>query len=210
MSHQANQNLLVIDLETTGANPIRHDVVAVGLVPFDEPQHATVVYVRPPNPRWTSYAQANFQKFADVWQDSALPPSQACAEIERWIATEYSGGTVTPIAHNVGFDVGFLRKLAFLAGKDEVDYVSRRAVDTHTLLYTLYARGDLPRAALSSDGAFAHFGIKIAERHRHTALGDALATRELAIRLFQALGMPTIMDREQPGEAAGRQMNCTR
>lgn len=72
--------------------------------------------------------------------------------------------------------MAFLRELAFLAGKDEVDYVSRRAVDTHTLLYTLYARGDLPRAALRSDGAFAHFGVKDAEQHRHTALGDALAT----------------------------------
>jgi DNA polymerase III epsilon subunit-like protein len=202
-----SQDLLVIDLETTGANPIRHDVLAVGLVPFFKPECATVVYVRPTNPIWSSYAQANFQKFADTWRSAALCPSRACAEIERWIAKQFSGNSVTPIAHNVGFDVGFLRKLAFLAGKDEIDYVSRRAIDTHTLLYILHARGDLPRSALSSDGAFAHFGIEVEEQHRHTALGDALATRELAIKLFEALSMPIMLLEEDAGGSGERRLS---
>lgn len=206
MSHQMSQNLLVIDLETTGANPIRHDVLAVGLVPFFNPERATVVYVRPPNPIWSSYAQANFQKFADTWQSAAVHPSRACAEIECWIAKEFSGNAVTPIAHNVGFDVGFLRKLAFLAGKDEIDHISRRAIDTHTLLYVLYAQGDLPRSALSSDGAFSHFGIEIEEEHRHTALGDALATRELAIKLFEALNLPILTLEEHAGGSDERKL----
>jgi hypothetical protein len=99
-----------------------------------------------------------------------LPPKEACAVIESWISNEFGGNTITPIGHNVGFDIGFLRKLAFLSDKDEIDLISRRAIDTHTMLYLLYARGDLPRSALSSDGAFAHFGIDIEVKSRHTAL----------------------------------------
>ena len=41
-------------------------------------------------------------------------------------------------------------------------------------------RGLVPDAALTSDGAFKHFGIRVDEPQRHTALGDAITTRELA------------------------------
>lgn len=195
--------LLVIDLETTGANPILHDVLAVGMVSLSDPSTKRVIYVRPDNPRWSPYAQANFQKFATVWQREAMPPATACAEIEHWLAQQFRGEMVTPVGHNVGFDVAFLRKLAFLAGKDEIDFISRRAVDTHTLLYLLYLRGMIPRVALSSDGAFAHFGIPVPLAERHTALGDALATRLLVMQVLDLLRATDDHERPVPRTARG-------
>jgi DNA polymerase III epsilon subunit-like protein len=200
MSNPTVNNLLVVDLETTGPNPIRHDVVAVGMVPFTDPQRATVYYVRPSAPQWSAYAQLHFQKYRRIWQKEALPPAEACAAIERWIEDEFGGHAVTPIGHNIGFDVGFLRKLAFLAGKDEIDLVSHRALDTHTMLWLLYMRGDLPESALTSDGAFGHFGIEIPEMHRHTAFADVLATRELAIHLLQAIQLKDAALQDQTTE----------
>ena len=190
MTTLLTQSLVIIDIETTGANPIRNDVLAVGLVPLNDATRSFVVYVRPPAPQWNPFAQANFQKFAETWESQAVSPVAACAAIEGYLAKEFHGEVVTPIGHNIGFDVAFLRKLAFLGGRDELEAVSRRALDTHTMLYLLFLQGRIPSSALSSDGAFQHFGIAVAPHARHTALGDALATRELVIKLLDMLGAP--------------------
>ncbi|AUB81349.1 hypothetical protein THSYN_10565 [Candidatus Thiodictyon syntrophicum] len=190
MTTLLTQSLVIIDIETTGANPIRNDVLAVGLVPLNDATRSFVVYVRPPAPQWNPFAQANFQKFAETWESQAVSPVAACAAIEGYLAQEFHGEVVTPIGHNIGFDVAFLRKLAFLGGRDELEAVSRRALDTHTMLYLLFLQGRIPSSALSSDGAFEHFGIAVASHARHTALGDALATRELVIKLLDMLGAP--------------------
>lgn len=187
MLNLLTQNLLVIDLETTGTNPFRHDVLSVGLVPLKESDPPCVVYVRPTEIQWTQFAKANFERFAATWESNALPPAAACGAIERYLAKVFRGEAVTAIGHNVGFDVAFLRKLAFLAGKNELDAISHRALDTHTMLYLLFLKGRVPSSALSSDGAFRHFGIRVSEIARHTALGDALATRELVLRLLELL-----------------------
>jgi DNA polymerase-3 subunit epsilon len=38
---------------------------------------------------------------------------------------------------------------------------------------------------LSSDGLFAHFGIEVPPEKRHTALGDAVATAALYLKLVE-------------------------
>jgi len=188
MTNVTNHGLLVIDVETSGLNPFRHDVLAVGLVPVTRDIPPTVVYVRPSRIQWDDYAQRNFNRYAAQWEAGALPPSEACDAIERYLANAFPGRRVTPVGHNIGFDVAFLRKLAFLGGRDELAGLSHRAVDTHTLLYVLVLKGRLPAEALTSDGAFKHFGIKVEDSLRHTAIGDATATRELVLRLLELLG----------------------
>ncbi len=121
----STQNLVVVDLETTGTNPFFHDVLAVGLVPLMQPAPPRVVYVRLEQPHWGRYAKVNFEKFgngifAAIWESQAVPPAAACEAIEQYLEEVFHGEEVTPIGHNVGFDVAFLRKLAFLAGKDEL------------------------------------------------------------------------------------------
>src|SRR6267142_2412170 len=111
-----------------------------------------------------------------------VSPTLALERASEYLRSLSTSGLATPVGHNVGFDVAFLRKLAFLAGKEEVAELSHRAIDTHTILYMLYLKGLLPREALSSDGAFRHFDVKPTNGDRHTALGDALATRELLLK----------------------------
>lgn len=198
------QNLLVVDLETTGPNPIRHDVLCVGLVPLQDATRSAVVYVRPVQPKWSPFAQANFRKFESIWEGQAVSPTTACEMIEEYIRREFAGAEITPIGHNIGFDVAFLRKLAFAGGRDELQGVSRRALDTHTMLYLLYLQGRIPRIALSSDGAFEHFAIQVAPEARHTALGDALATRELVTKLLDMLAAPFLAPPINALETRGR------
>lgn len=185
MINLRDNSLLVVDLETSGINPFRHDVLAVGLVPLLERVAPAVIYVRPNEIQWSNYARRNFDKYVADWEAGAMPPSNACEAIERYLAQAFPGKQVTPVGHNIGFDVAFLRKLAFLGGRDELATISHRAVDTHTMLYLLFLKGRVPSSALSSEGAFYHFGIEVPEAARHTAIGDALATRELVLRLFE-------------------------
>lgn len=183
-----NNNLVVIDLETSGINPFQHEVLSVAIVPLTLPVPPCVVYVRSHNEiHWGQFAKENFKKFASAWNEKAVPAVVAFEKIEQYLNQTFGEGYVTAIGHNVGFDVAFMRKLAFLAGKNELPRISHRALDTHTMLYLLYLNGHLPASALNSDGAFEYFGIKISENNRHTALADALATRELVLKLFELL-----------------------
>lgn len=179
--------LVVVDLETSGVNPFRHDVLALALVPVNSALPPHVVFVKPPEIRWTEYARANFAKFAAEWERNAVSPVEACASIESYLASTFGGQAATPIGHNIGFDVAFLRKLAFLGNRDELPGLSHRAIDTHTLLYVLAASGRIPASAVSSTGAFTHFGINVNDNVRHTAFGDAVATRELFCRIVELL-----------------------
>jgi DNA polymerase III epsilon subunit-like protein len=178
---------VVVDVETSGVNPFIHDVLAVGLVPLASEIEPCTVYVRPSEVKWSAYARANFAKYAQVWETEAVAPSVACAMIESYFARIGRGEKVTLIGHNIGFDLAFLRKLAFLAGKDEIAGASHRALDTHTILYLLHLGGQIPADAVTSDGAFRHFEINVPERLRHTAIGDAVATRDLFQKLLQLL-----------------------
>jgi DNA polymerase III epsilon subunit-like protein len=71
-----------------------------------------------------------------------------------------------------------------MAGRRLPEDFSHRTVDTHSLMWALVVRGRLPPTVRGSDAAFAHFGIAPDPDARHTALGDALATRELLLRLI--------------------------
>ena len=90
------------------------------------------------------------------------------------------------MGHNIAFDIAFLQRLYRLAGATYAADFSHRTVDTHSLLWALMSAGKLPDVR-SSDAAFAHFDIAPPPALRHTALGDAVATRELVERLLDLL-----------------------
>jgi DNA polymerase III epsilon subunit-like protein len=190
MLNLTDRALVIVDLETSGVNPFAHEVLAVGLVPMNDELPSTTVYVRPPEIRWSEYARKNFAKYEVAWEAQALGPTEACAQIEDYLATTFGGAQTTAIGHNIGFDIAFLRKLAFLGGRDELAGLSHRAIDTHTLLYVLAALGRVPDACVTSTGAFRQFGIEVPEAERHTALGDAQATRELLRKLLPLFVRP--------------------
>jgi DNA polymerase III subunit epsilon len=187
--------LIIIDLETTGTNPFRHDVLAVGLVPISLNLPTATVYVRHQQCVWTDFAREIFANYQAEWQANAVSATEACDRIEKYLADTFGGQEVTPVGHNIGFDLAFMKKLAFLGGRERVALLSHRAIDTHTLLYLMHLQGFLPDEAVTSDGAFRHFGIHVEERLRHTAVADAKATRELLLHLLSMISASTRRDR---------------
>jgi DNA polymerase-3 subunit epsilon len=186
MIELSKRNLFVVDLETTGTNPFVHEILAIGIAPLDPNMEPRVFYVSldPDRSAWTSFARANFAKFETEWRLRAAAPARICDEIQRYLQVSGSG-PATAIGHNVGFDMSFLRKLAFRGERTDLFGFSHRALDTHTMLYLLNLEGVLPDSALSSDGAFQYFGISVPEANRHTALGDAIATRTLVREIIE-------------------------
>jgi DNA polymerase III epsilon subunit-like protein len=200
--------LVSVDVEATGTNPFVHDLLAIALAPLDEEAEPLTAYVRVEDPTWTPFAKENFQRFADDWTREALPPEQVLEALEGYLENVGGAQSVTLVGHNVGFDMAFLRKLAASCGRDGIRGLSHRTLDSHTLLYAAWLRGEVPPEALSSDGAFAHFGIDVPGRIRHTALYDALATRELFMRLLPVLRRGTrrvevVRDRTLPPREEG-------
>lgn len=185
--HPSASHAVVIDVETSGVNPFRHALLSVGLAPLDPAIGHKAIYIRPSDIEWSDHARRLFENYAAEWQAHAVSPQEACRQIEDYLARSFPGKSVTAIGHNIGFDMAFLRQLAFLGGRDQLAGLSHRSVDTHTLLYVLVQQGRLPDDVLSSDGAFQHFNIDIPAAARHTALGDAIATRELVLKLFELL-----------------------
>lgn len=190
-----DSNLLIVDVETTGPNPLLHELLSVALVPVDLQLAPLLVHVREKRLRWTSFGLKNFETFRDEWSNSAVDCFSAAQLIDQYLMAFGRGEPFTLVGHNVGFDRAFLRRLAARSGRTDFDQISHRTIDTHSLLYALVLQGRLPTAALSSDGAFSYFGISVSASERHTALGDAVATRALFLRLVNILAEPTTIAR---------------
>jgi DNA polymerase III epsilon subunit-like protein len=187
-------NIVVVDVETSGINPYQHQLLAVGLCPLWGPVEPATIFVKHADITWSPRAKDYFRGYQAEWEQRAVAPARACADVENYFARVSPTRPIQLVGHNAGFDVSFLKQLAFLAGKDELAGASHRFLDSYTMLFLLNSMGLIPSSALTSDGAFMHFGIRINESQRHTAIGDALATRELVRVLLErfdkALGIP--------------------
>lgn len=186
-------NVIVLDTETGGLNPYTDALLTVGLSgPFDCSLELPVLDFG----RCLPEAMAVNKIDLMLHREKALPPIQVLREIEDFIRkvrnmtvseSAPEGEKLYIAGHNVHFDLAFLRRLVNLAHPTNPDlprWLGGRTIDTHTLLWAQHARGDLPSAATSSDGAFRHFKIDVEAHERHTALGDAKATRRLLERLL--------------------------
>lgn len=184
---QISNNLVVVDVETTGPNPFVHDLLSIAFVPVRYPEKSLSIYVRTVPMSWSDFGRSNFKRFQDDWNRLAVSPAEAVRQIEWYLADLIPNEAATLVGHNVGFDVSFLKKLAHLAGLVQLPRISHRSVDTHTLLYLAAQQHAIPIDAVSSDAAFELLKISPPLPERHTALGDAMATRFLFLRLLDLL-----------------------
>lgn len=181
------QELVVVDVETTGDDPFVHDLLAVALVPVVGTTPPLEVFVKNLNPRWTECGEKNFQQFSAEWTLKAVAPAEAMQAIEKYLQRLLGSTKATLVGHNVAFDIAFLRKLADQTGHSYGRFISHRSLDTHTLLYLGSLEGRLPPSARTSDGAFKTLGISTSKGKRHTAIGDAVSTKELFLKLVALL-----------------------
>lgn len=194
---RARSRLVVIDVETSGVNPLVHDVWSIAMVPMAAEISPLVLYVKPETEiRWSKFALQNFQANGREWFARAISPVDVCNRIDEYLGSVFGPIQATPVGHNIGFDLSFIKRVAYQGGRESIRGLGHRAIDTHTMLYLLFLQGRLPETALTSDGALHYFEIDVPKAGRHTALGDAVATRLLAEKLFELLVADECLDHE--------------
>ena len=173
------QTMLVIDTETGGLDPLRHSILSLGAVIWEDGRlvDSIEIFVREIECATDPEAIA-INKMSLAWlNEHGVSPVVAVKQLEAFLALHFGTKKVPLVGHNVHFDIGFVQRLYRLGGGAYERRYSHRVLDTASVLALLILARRLPPAVASSDGAFEYFGIR--GRERHTALGDALATAEL-------------------------------
>lgn len=178
--------VLVLDLETTGLDPRRDHVVAVGAVRL----HGARLYrsvtvdrlVRPPvaiPPRSTAVHGVTDAMVAD-----AAPFAEVFDDLRPLL-----DGTVV-VGHHVSFDLAVLERECARAG---IAWERPRVLDTLLLAGAL----EPDREDLRLESLAAAYGVDV--HGRHTALGDVLVTAQIFLRMLPLLadrGVATLAEAE--------------
>lgn len=172
-----HDQILVIDTETGGLNPQEHSILSLGMTSWNG-QHSQEFFIL--EKTLVTHPRSMEINGIDLkWLRShGKSPHETCEHIDHFLK-DLPTRPLILAGHNISFDIAFLKRLYRLAQRPLPDVFSHRSVDTHSLLWLLAQQGHIPAHACTSDGAFAYFDIEPPEELRHTALADAIATREL-------------------------------
>lgn len=183
--------LLFLDTETGGLDPLKHDLLSVGLVVWTDGEITArkEVLIKGQPERCNTEALAVNRIDLESHNSQALDKAEAVREILNFLEEHFDKFPVIVAGHNVGFDIAFLRQLFHSQGFDFDHYFSHRSIDTSSILQYLGLLQNLPNEEVqkmaSSDRAFKDYGIRVPKGKRHTALADAVATAKLFTRLVQ-------------------------
>jgi len=183
------RRLVVVDTETTGTNLFEHNIVSYAFAPLCNDSVLEGFVDDKVDSVWEDAAKSFFANYEAKWRRHRKTAAAAVNEIEHYLKSISAGGDLLMVGHNVAFDRYFLEKLARGAGRSGIRGLSHRTIDTHSMLATLCVMGKVPESATSSSGAFAYYGIAPDPESRHTALGDALATRKLFRLILSDFGL---------------------
>ena len=182
----------VVDCETTGLHVDAGDrLVAIGAVRVDGGVvRADDTFDALINPGIRIPAlSTTFHGITDEMVADADSPAEVVAQFAAYAADSVL------VAHHTGFDFGFLRPAAESAGV----HLEPLALDTMLLSAVLEAD---PEARHGLDYVCQRYGVEVFGRH--TALGDALATAEVLVRMIPRLAERGIVTLGQARDAMAR------
>jgi len=178
-----NNQILFIDTVTGGLDPTVFSIISFAAVFWRDGEIAESMQVFIQETPFVSDPESMKINKVDVgWlQRNGLSVMDAVDAIQRFIKrnSDGSGPKLQLAGHNVGFDVGFLKRLFALGGGEFESWFSHRTIDTSAILSFLAIAQKIDVKTSSSSAAFDHFGIEFSPGERHTALADAVATAKL-------------------------------
>ena len=172
---------LVIDTETGGLSCDKNSILSIAGViwePRGEISKLFDFYIKEPVMNVEEKAlKINKIDLKTVYNEG-LTPFQAVGRIKKVLDARFGPDRrpIQLVGHNVAFDLGFIRRLYRLAEQDMSLDFRDRALDSCSILQFLMISGKIKGFRASADVLFESAGVKIAEKDRHTAFGDAWAT----------------------------------
>jgi CRISPR-associated protein Cas2 len=166
-------NYVVIDIETTGLNPEKDEIIEIGALKIIDGKIIDKFYalIKTDKP-----VPQNITELTGITDELAAsdgkPLKSVLGDFLRFL------GDMAIVAHNIDFDNRFLREACF---KCEYAPIANRLVDTLALSRRL-VKG-LPSYKLSA--MTTHFGIERGEAHR--SLADCEMTRQLYSKLMNLM-----------------------
>jgi len=197
--------LAFIDLETTGLDPARHEILEIGVIRVDActltELDSTDIRVHP-----TRLADADPEALRRNgysprrWENAASLP-----EALDWVAPLLVGATLA--GHNVGFDRAFL-EVAWRATGGPPPDLDHHLLDTATLAWPLLTEGRIDSLSLAT--VCTALGIGLHDSHR--ALSDAERSLEVARRLLPGMRARALraVQSEQESGCRGQEAACRR
>lgn len=181
-----HHRLAFVDLETTGLDPFRHEIIEIGIVLVEQKkdlfgkqslelisEHEMLLrpeHIETADPKALGVSKYDKQKWGN-----AVSQKEGLA----WAAALLDGTVF--VAQNVSFDWGFLRKAGNEYGVDFEKAVHYHKLDLASMVFgKLYHDPKLSRFSLREMTEY--FGV--VNEKAHTALPDARATFEVCEKLL--------------------------
>ena len=178
--------MIVVDVETTGLNPLACSIIEIGAVDFNNPDNQFEgecsiwdgAEVNPKSLEW------NGQTIEDITNPERKTLKQLIIDFTKWLALLEDQ---TMAGQNIDFDISFLNDSSrrYNLGMN----FGRRKVDQHSFVYAhLVKRGLQPplknnASAISGDYIMKYVGIP-AEPKPHSALNGAIFECEALSRII--------------------------
>ena len=183
--------MIILDVETTGVNPIKNSIVSIGAIDLNNPFNMFYGECRvwegaEINPE---ALEVNGFTLDDVTYRNKYSLEELTIKFIEWL-NKVKNSTIA--GHNVGFDAGFLRdsiQRVKLKGYDIQANLGYRTIDLHSETYTNHMKNNFKipikdnRTNLTSDYAFNYVGLPD-EPKPHNALTGAKMEAETLFRLI--------------------------
>lgn len=164
-------NLVFVDVETTGLDETRHEIIEIAVIRGSQTYHRKVQpqHIETASPRALEINGFNYKEWAH-----AAHPSTVALEIAHYL------NEATIVAHNPHFDMKFIDEL--LHAHNINLWYDRRLIDTTVLAHEHLLPAGIKSLSMDSIREFFSWSTEGA----HTALKDCQDVRRLYYKLLRA------------------------
>ncbi len=187
--------LLIIDTETGGLDPLKHSILSLGAVVWEDGVLGAEFEVLIREENIIAEPKALEVNGIDLETHLGIPPKAAVEMFGNFLVGNFDGPVVLVGGHNTPFDVGFVKRLYGLAGYDlGATKFSHRLTDTMGIARFLRMTGTIQDGKEGLTALLQQFNIPVIHGTRHSALADAKYTGLLLTELVR-VGQPCMCGR---------------